>query len=48
MTVADLQRGIDADLTAPGTVVIGKVVGIRNAIATPVAHGFSRASETRR
>lgn len=49
LTLADLERGLDlADVTAPGTVVIGNVVGIRNAIATPVAHGVSRASETRR
>jgi uroporphyrin-III C-methyltransferase/precorrin-2 dehydrogenase/sirohydrochlorin ferrochelatase len=49
VTLADLQCGIDVtDVAAPGTVVIGNVVGIRMAIATPVARGFSRASETRR
>jgi uroporphyrin-III C-methyltransferase / precorrin-2 dehydrogenase / sirohydrochlorin ferrochelatase len=38
VTLADLQRGIDlTDVTAPGTVVIGNVVDIRNAIATPAA-----------
>lgn len=36
VTLADLQRGIDlADVTAPGTVVIGNVVEIRKALATP-------------
>jgi uroporphyrin-III C-methyltransferase / precorrin-2 dehydrogenase / sirohydrochlorin ferrochelatase len=49
VALADLQRGIDLDeISAPGTVVIGNVVEIRKAIATPVARGFSRASETRR
>jgi uroporphyrin-III C-methyltransferase/precorrin-2 dehydrogenase/sirohydrochlorin ferrochelatase len=54
MTLADLQRGVDVtDVNAPGTVVIGKVVGIRNAIATPIPRGaetprYGSASEPRR
>ncbi|MGB2715600.1 MAG: uroporphyrinogen-III C-methyltransferase [Vicinamibacterales bacterium] len=49
VTLADLQRGLDLTaVTAPGTIVIGNVVGIRDAIETPVARGFSRAAETRR
>jgi uroporphyrin-III C-methyltransferase len=49
VTLADLQCGIDVtDVAAPGTVVIGSVVGIRMAIATPVAGGVCPAAETRR
>jgi uroporphyrin-III C-methyltransferase/precorrin-2 dehydrogenase/sirohydrochlorin ferrochelatase len=54
MTLADLHRGVDVtDVSAPGTVVIGKVVEIRNAITTPGARGaeaprYGSAAETRR
>jgi uroporphyrin-III C-methyltransferase/precorrin-2 dehydrogenase/sirohydrochlorin ferrochelatase len=49
VTLAELQRGLElTETSAPGTIVIGKVVGIRSAIETPVAHGFGRATETRR
>ena len=44
VTLADLQRGIDVnEVNAPGTVVIGNVVGIRNAIATPLTRESSYA-----
>ena len=48
VTLADLQRGIDLnEVNAPGTVVIGNVVGIRNAIATPLARESSYAHWSR-
>lgn len=47
VTLADLQRGLDLEgITAPGTFVIGKVVEIREALATPVTR-FTAASERR-
>ena len=48
VTLGDLQRGLDlAEVSAPGTVVIGNVVQIRNAVVTPVARGLRRASYSR-
>jgi uroporphyrin-III C-methyltransferase/precorrin-2 dehydrogenase/sirohydrochlorin ferrochelatase len=47
VTLADLRRGLDLEgITAPGTVVIGNVVGVREALA-PVARRFSAASAGR-
>lgn len=48
VTLADLQRGLDlAAVSGPGTIVIGNVVEIREAVAAPVARRFSAASERR-